>query len=284
MMGTGLAGAALLVAGKTFAENEETTPQFSLPEGFKGRVKQSVSKWCYGNYPLEEFCHICKSIGMVGVDLIMPNDWELVGKCGMVVTMGSLPDVEIVTGINYVENHERIIASYEKYIPMAAELHVPNVISLSGNRKGLDDENGAKNCVTALKKIAAIAEKYKVNVALELLNSKDHVDYQNDHTAWGAEVCYKVGSERVKLLFDIYHMQRMDGDIIYNIKKYSDVIGHYHTAGCPGRNDLDDTQELYYPAIIKAILETGYQGYIAHEFIPKDGLQSLYNAVKVCDV
>lgn len=282
MIGATLAGAAALTAtgGNLMAEEKK----FGKPENFKGDIKQSVSKWCFGSIPLEEFCGICKGMGMVGVDLIDPKDWELVRKCGLTVTMGNVPEVGISVGINREENHDRIVASYEKYIPMAAELGVPNLISLSGNRAGLDDETGLKNCAAALKRVAKIAEKYNVNIMMELLNGKDHVDYMCDSTAWGADLVKAVGSERVKLLYDIYHMHRMEGDVIYNIRKYYDCIGHFHTAGCPGRNDLDDKQELYYPAIMRAIKDLGYQGFVAHEFMPKNGVQSLYEAVKLCDV
>ncbi len=281
VLGTVLLGT---VASATDISLQGAETEFVKREGFKGNIRQAVSRWCFGNVPLDQLCKQCKKIGMVGLDLIQPNDWETVIKHGMIVTMGSLPGVNIPDGINYTENHERIIAVYEKYIPMAAEMGVPNLISLSGNRKGMDDETGMKNCVTALKKIMPIAEKYKINIMMELLNGKDHKDYLCDSTAWGAEVCKKVGSDRFKLLYDIYHMQRMEGDIIWTIRKYSDVIGHYHTAGSPGRKDLDDQQELYYPPIMKAILETGYKGFVAHEFSPKKGFESLYNAVNICDV
>jgi hydroxypyruvate isomerase len=282
MLGVTLAGAAAMnsVGGWAMAEEKK----FGKPEGFKGDIKQSVSKWCFGAIPLGEFCEICKGMGMAGVDLIDPKDWELVGKHGLTVTMGNVPEVQIPVGINRTENHDRIVASYEKYIPMAAELNVPNLISLSGNRKGLDDETGLKNCITALKRVALIAEKHNINVMLELLNSKDHADYMADSVEWGVDLIKGVGSERVKLLYDIYHMHRMQGDVIYNIRKSFDCIGHFHTAGCPGRNDLDDQQELYYPAIMRAIKDLGYKGFVAHEFMPKNGVESLYNAVKLCDV
>ena len=274
--------AASLLGGqrRVVAEDKE----YSIPEGFKGDIKQSVSKWCFGSYPLAEFCDLCKSMGMVGVDLINPSDWELVRDHGMTVTMGNVPEVQIPVGINRKENHDRIVASYEKYIPMAAELSVPNLISLSGNCNGMDPQEGLKNCIEALKRVALIAEKHNVNICMELLNSKDHGDYMADSVQWGIDLIKGVGSERVKLLYDIYHMHRMDGDDIYNIRRAIDCIGHFHTAGCPGRNDLDDQQELYYPAIMCAIKELGYKGYVAHEFIPKHGVDSLYEAVKLCDV
>lgn len=282
VLGMSLAGLAALNAGQgAFADEAK---KFEKPEGFKGDIKQSVSKWCFGSIPLDDFCEICKNMGMVGVDLIDPKDWELVGKHGLTVTMGNVPEVQIAVGINRTENHDRIVASYEKYIPMAAELNVPNLISLSGNRAGMDDETGLKNCITALKRVARIAEKYNVNIMMELLNAKDHGDYMADTVEWGVDLIKGVGSERVKLLYDIYHMHRMEGDVIYHIRKDIDCIGHFHTAGCPGRNDLDEQQELYYPAIMRAIKDLGYTGYVAHEFIPKHGIESLYNAVKLCDI
>lgn len=281
-LGAALTGVAVgAVGGYSMADEIK---KYKIPEGFKGDVKQSVSKWCFNSIPLGEFCDICKSMGLVGVDLISPQDWATVREHDMIVTMGSIPEVEIRVGINRTENHERVIASYEKYIPMAAELGVPNVISLSGDKKGMDLREGLKNCIAALKKVALIAEKNKVNVCMELLNSKDHDDYMADSVQWGIDLVKSVGSERVKLLYDIYHMHRMEGDVINNIRRAIDCIGHFHTAGNPGRNDLDDQQELYYPPIIRAIKDLGYKGYIAHEFIPKHGLDSLYEAVKLCDV
>ena len=267
--------------GISMADKEK---KYTLPEGFKGDIKQSVCKWCFGSYPMAEFCDVVKSMGLVGVDLVDWKDWQLVRDHGLTVTMGNIPEVQIRVGINRVENHERIIASYEKYIPMAAELGVPNVISLSGDRKGMDPQDGLKNCITALKKVATVAEKNKVNVCLELLNSKDHDDYMADSVQWGIDLIKGVGSERVKILFDIYHMHRMEGDVINNIRRAYDCIGHFHTAGNPGRQDLDDQQELYYPAIMRAIKDLGFKGYVAHEFSPKHGLDSLYEAIKLSDV
>ncbi len=284
MLGASLIGAAAMSSGGGLVVADEQEKKFELPEGFKGEVKQSVCKWCFGSYPMAEFCDTVKSMGLVGVDLVDPKDWALVREHGLTVTMGNVPEVQIRVGINREENHDRIVASYEKYIPMAAELGVPNVISLSGDRKGMDDQTGLANCIKALKRVAKVAEENKVNVCLELLNSKDHDDYMADSVQWGIDLIKGVGSERVKLLFDIYHMHRMEGDVIYNIRRAFDCIGHFHTAGNPGRNDLDDQQELYYPAIIRAIKDLGFKGFIAHEFSPKHGLDSLYNAIKLCDL
>jgi hydroxypyruvate isomerase len=267
-------------AGKLiFAQSAEQIEALSV----KGNIRQSVSKWCFGKIPLDDFCKICKKLGMVGVDLIGEKDWDTVNKNDMIVTMGSgmatIPD-----GFNRIENHEKLIADYERVIPIAAEKKVPNIICFSGNRNGMDDELGLENCVIGLKKLMPTAEKYKVNVVMELLNSKNHKDYMADTTPWGGTLARKVGSERFKLLYDIFHLQRMEGDLIQMIRDYKDVIGHYHTGGNPGRNDIDETQEIYYPAVMKAIVETGYKGFVAHEFIPKDGLNSLRKAVQICDV
>lgn len=285
MIGGALLGAAWGMTGKIFAEDEKKMEQsFDKPEGFKGNIHQSVSKWCFGKIPYPEFCGICVKMGMVGVDLVHPEDWKTVAEGGLTVTMGSLPGVSIPDGLNRKENHEKLIAIYEKYIPMAAECRVPNVICMSGNRGDLDDATGIANCVAGLKQIIPLAERHGVNVVMELLNEKDHADYQCSRTAWGAKVAEGVGSSRFKLLYDIYHMQRMEGEIINNIRTFHQYIGHYHTGGNPGRNDIDETQEIYYPAIMRAILETGFTGFVAHEFIPKKGLESLYNAVRICDV
>jgi len=251
----------------------------------KGNIKQSVSKWCFGNIPLERFIPICKKLGMVGIDLLDPNDWDVMLKNDMIVTMGNVPgNGGIPSGFNREKNHDRLVEVHEKWIPIAAEKKVPNLVCFSGNREGLADEEGLEVCVKGLKRIAPIAEKYKVNICMELLNSKDHTDYQCDHTPWGGEVCRRVGSERIKVLYDIYHMQRMEGDLINLIREYKDIIGHIHTGGNPGRNDIDESQEINYPPIMKALVEVGYKGFVAHEFLPKNGLQSLRRGVEICDV
>ncbi|MGL6227039.1 MAG: hydroxypyruvate isomerase family protein [Thermoguttaceae bacterium] len=250
----------------------------------KGPIKQSVSKWCFGKYSLADFIPLCQQMGLVGIDLIDPGDWDMMLQNDMVVTMGNVPGCGIPSGFNRKRNHDKLVKIYEQWIPVAAEKKVPNIICFSGNRNGISDEEGLEVSVEGLKRIAPIAEKHGVNVCMELLNSKDHRDYQCDHTAWGGEMCRRVGSERIKVLFDIYHMQRMDGDLVNNIREYKDIIGHYHTGGNPGRNDIDDSQEIYYPAVMKAILETGYNGYVAHEFLPKDDLRSLRRAAEICDV
>ena len=269
---------------KNSSDKTEAMSNIEKQANLKGNIHQAVSRWCYSSIPFPEFCDTCRQMGIVGIDLVMPDDWKMVIDHGLAVSMGSLPEVNITEGINREENHDRIVACYEKYIPIAAELGITNVISLSGNRGGLDDESGIAACAKAMKRVMPTAEKYGVTVHMELLNEYDHTDYQCSHTSWGAEVCRRVGSPRFKLLYDIYHMQRSEGEIIGTIRKYADFIGHYHTGGNPGRNDIDQTQELYYPAIMRAILETGYTGFVAHEFMPRDGLNSLRRAVEICDV
>ncbi len=290
ILGSALIGAAALtVSSKTIGAEAEK--DFVKKANFKGNIRQGVTRGTYRKYKLDDLCAKCKKIGVLGLDLVLPEEWETVKKNGMTVSMGSLPQLEgapfrlsIDKNINRTEYHEMAIALFTKYIPMAADLNVPSLITLSGTRKGMDNETGMKNCAAALKKIMPLAEKYKINIVMELLNDKDHPDYMCDHTEWGVDLCKMVGSSRFKLLYDIYHMQRMEGEIINTIKKYHEYIGHYHTAGNPGRSDLDETQELYYPPIMKAILETGFTGFVAHEFRPKKGFESLYNAVMLCDI
>ena len=271
---------AVAAPGALFAQTANDVEALSV----KGDIRQSVSKWCYGKIPMEDFCKICKKIGMVGIDLVSENEWDIVNRNDMIVTMGNGAG-GIAKGFNRLEHHDELVTAYERLIPIAAEKKVPNLICMSGNRAGISDEEGITNCVVGLKRLMPVAEKHGVTIHMELLNSlRDHRDYQADKTPWGAEVVRKVGSERLKLLYDIYHMQIMEGNLIDNIRRYKDVIGHYHTGGVPGRQDLDEQQEIYYPAVMRAIKETGYKGFVAHEFMPKNGLQSLRNGVQVCDV
>lgn len=269
-------------AEETNSKNSEKPEKLEYQP--RGKAKQSVSRWCLGNVPLAELCPKLRQIGLVGLDLIDPNDWDAVREHQMVVTIGNVPGTSIAHGFNNPKNHEKLWETYRKHIPLAAEKGVPNLICFSGNRAGLSDDEGLKNCVTGLQEILPLAEKHGVTICMELLNSKrDHKDYQCDYTAWGAKLCREIGSPRMKLLYDIYHMQIMEGDIVNTFRENKEFIAHLHTAGNPGRRDLDDAQELYYPFIIKSILATGYDGYIAHEFGPKNGLHSLMQAIKECD-
>lgn len=264
--------------------------------GLKGRINHSACKWCYGKIPLEDFCREGKAMGLTSIDLVGPNDFPTLKKydltCAMVSNpTATLPDGTKIGGIthgfNRPEHHDLLVEAYEPYLKAAAEFGAPHVICFSGNRAGLDDEEGLKNCAAGLKKLMPWAEKYQVTVVMELLNSRvDHADYQCDKSAWGVALCRAIGSERFKLLYDIYHMQIMEGDIIATIKRDHQYFAHYHTGGVPGRNEIDESQELHYPAIMRAIVETGYKGHVAQEFIPArpEPLASLKQAVGICDV
>ena len=274
-----VAGSMGYTAGAVAAEGVERIVK-------NDRINQSVSKWCYGKMSLEELCVVGKKMGLKAIDLLGPNDFPTLKKhglaCSMINTHG------LTKGLNRTENHEECLSKIRMAIEAASEYGYPNVITFPGNRKGMSDDVGIDNTVVAIKQIAGFAEKKKVNICLEYLNSKvNHKDYMFDKTAWGVEVCKKVGSDRIKILYDIYHAQIMEGDIIRTIQDYHQYIGHYHTGGNPGRNEIDETQELYYPAIMQAIVKTGYKGYVAHEFIPKkenDPIESLAYAVRICDV
>ena len=249
-----------------------------------GRINQSVSRWCYGKIPLDDFCVAVKNMGLNAIDLLGPNDFPTLKKHGLVCSM--IETHGLKKGINTKDNHTECISKIRSAIDAAAEYGFPNVISFPGNRDGMSDEEGIENSVAALKQVVGYAEEKKVTICLEYLNSKvNHKGYMFDNMNWGVEVCKKVGSERVKILYDIYHAQIMEGDIIRTIQNYNQYIGHYHTGGNPGRNEIDDTQELYYPAIMRAVVETGFEGYVAHEFVPRrDPLTSLAQAVQICDV
>jgi hydroxypyruvate isomerase len=253
----------------------------------KGRVNHSVCKWCYKNIPLEEFCLAAKEIGLPSIELLEVKDFPTLKKHSLTCAVVTGVPGNIPNGLNRLENHDKIVEFMEQTIPASAEFGAPNVICFSGNRKGLDDEKGLENCAIGLKRIAPLAEKYKVTLIMELLNSKrTHKDYQCDHTAWGIELVKRVGSERFKLLYDIFHMQIMEGDVCDTIKENHEYIAHYHTGGVPGRAEIDDTQELNYPRIMQAILDTGFKGFVAQEFVPKraDALASLRQGVQICDV
>jgi hydroxypyruvate isomerase len=225
-------------------------------------------------------------MGIESIELLYEKDWTIVKNAGLKCAVGYAIDMGIPKGFNRIENHEKLISDYEKIIPKAAAAGVPNLISFSGNREGLDDNEGMINCAKGLRRLMPSAEKYGVTILMELLNGIDHKDYQCDKTTWGLALCEMVGSPRLKLLYDIYHMQIMEGNIIDTITKYSPYIGHIHTGGVPGRNEIDETQELYYPAIMRALLKTGYKGYVGQEFVPtqKNTLESLRKCILLCDV
>ena len=253
-----------------------------------GRLRQSVSRWPFARIPLRDFCRAAKAMGLAGIDLLQPAEWDVVRGFGLVPSMGypaDRPDF-IATGFNDPKNHALLLKELERAIPLAASHGVPNVITMFGNRHGLSDDAGADNCIAGLTKIKALAEEHRVTVCVELLNSRvDHKDYMGDRTAFGVRVMRGVGSPRVKLLYDIYHMQIMEGDVIRTIRDNREWIGHFHTGGVPGRHELDGTQELNYRAIATAIAEAGFDGFVAHEFEPtRDPLTALREAVAVCRV
>lgn len=254
------------------------------PAKVKGNIKQSVCRWCYGGIALEKLAAAAKQMGYQSVELLGPDEYLKIKPLGLTCAM--LRCASIADGLNRKENHDKIEKELRTHIEFAAAEGLPNVICMSGNRKGLDDEGGLKTCAEGLKRVIGLAEAKKVTVCMEGLNSKvDHKDYMYDKTVWGVELCKRVGSERFKLLYDIYHMQIMEGDVIRTVRQYKDYIAHYHAGGNPGRHEIDETQELNYPAIVKAILETGYKGYLGQEFIPtRDPLASLAQGFRICDV
>jgi len=252
----------------------------------KGRIHQSVCQWCYSKIPVEQLAEFASKVGLMGVDLLHPEQYELPRRYGLLCTMGYAGAGEIGNALNRSENHVAIEQGFRTNIPRAAKAGVPNVITFSGNRAGMSDEEGARNTILGLNRVKKIAEDNGVTICLELLNSKrDHHDYMCDHTAWGVRVMQEVNSPNVKLLYDIYHMQIMEGDLIDTIRQNIQWIGHFHTGGVPGRHELDDTQEVRWDGVMRAIADTGFKGYVAHEFVPTgDPLVSLRSAVDLCDV
>jgi hydroxypyruvate isomerase len=282
--GAGLGAASLLALSDPGFANPLW--QGAASAKLNGRLKQSACRWCYRSIPLEDFAKFASEIGLKGIDLLNdPNDWPVVKKYGLIPTMvsgaGTIPDA-----CNRKDLHDKLEKEFQTNIPRAAENGVPNVITFSGNRKGMSDGEGLENTVEILNRVKGIAEKHNVTICMELLNSKvNHKDYMFDHTAWGVEVIKRVNSPRVKILYDIYHAQIMEGDIIRTIRQNIQYIAHFHTGGNPGRNELDDTQELNWRTVAKTIADLNFQGYVAHEFEPKrDPLTSLREAVTLCDV
>jgi hydroxypyruvate isomerase len=252
----------------------------------KGRIKQSVCRWCYGGIKLEKLAEEAKKIGYQSIELLTIDEYKVVKPYGLTCAM--LGRVSITDGLNRKEFHAGIEKALRENIEFAAAENIPNVICMAGNRRGMADDEGLENCLIGLKKVAGFAEEKKVTICMEGLNSKvDHKDYMYDFTKWGVDLCKKLGSSRFKLLYDIYHMQIMEGDVIRTIRQNKDCLGHFHTGGNPGRHEIDETQELNYPAIVRAIIETGYQGFLGQEFIPRrreDALQSLAQGFRICDV
>jgi hydroxypyruvate isomerase len=249
-----------------------------------GNIKQSVCRWCFNDIPLETLAAEAARLGFKSVELLGPDEFKTVKPLGLTCAM--VRCASIADGLNRTENHDRIEAELRANIEFAAAEKIPNVICMSGNRRGMSDEEGLKNCAVGLKRVLKFAEEKEVTICMEGLNSKvDHQDYMYDKTTWGVALCQKLGSPRFKLLYDIYHMQIMEGDVIATIQASKDYIGHYHTGGVPGRHEIDETQELNYPAIVKAILDTGYQGFLGQEFIPaREPIASLAQGFQICDV
>ncbi len=284
-----------LVAGTAALGTANMLSSFTTPEEIKsttlkGNINHSVCRWCYGSISLEDLCVAVKKIGFSAIDLVGPKEWPTLQKHGIFSSMCNGAELNLVDGWNDKKFHAQLIKNYSDMIPLVAKAGYKQLICFSGSRRGIDDETGWNNCAEGLKQIMGLAEKNKVTIVMELLNSKvNHKDYQCDKTAWGVELCKRVGSENFKLLYDIYHMQIDEGDVIRTIKDNHQYISHYHTGGVPGRNEIDETQELYYPAIMKAIVDLGFKGYVAQEFIPtpKDNdqkLVSLEKGIRICDV
>jgi hydroxypyruvate isomerase len=275
------------VSGATIASIPSISwPEQNVPIRRKGQIKQSVSRWCYEKIPLDDLCAYAAQIGLKGVDLLGPEEYEIPGRHGLVCTMAYAGGGEIPSALNRVENHARIEEGFRKNIPLAAKAGVPNVITFSGNRAGMSDDEGAKNTIAGLNRVKKIAEDNGVTICMELLNSKvNHKDYMCDHTAWGVQVVQAVNSPRVKLLYDIYHMQIMEGDLVRTIQQNIQWLGHFHTGGVPGRHELDGTQEVQWDGVMRGIVAAKFQGYVAHEFVPaRDPLTSLREAADLCDV
>jgi hydroxypyruvate isomerase len=278
-----LSAAGIVASGNALAFASKS----ARPVALKGNIHHSVCRWTYNFLSVEELCVTVKEIGFNAIDLVGPKDWPTLQKHGIFSSMCNGAEINLTDGWNDTQFHSKLTANYLEHIDLVAAAGYKNLICFSGSKRGKDDETGLKNCTDGLKQIMSAAEKKGIIIQMELLNSKvDHKDYQCDNHKWGVELCKRIGSPNFKLLYDIYHMQIDEGDIIRTIKDYHEYFGHYHTGGVPGRHEIDETQELYYPAIMKAILATGYQGYVAQEFIPTGDhkTESLKKAISICDV
>ncbi len=267
------------IAAATPAAGQDTPPER------KGRFHKSVCKWCYPNISLEDLCTHAKTMGIESVELLGEHEWPVVKQHGLTCAMANGPS-GIVDGWNRTEDHDKLVKESERLLPLVKDAGLPNMIVFSGNRRGISDDDGLANCANGLKRIMPLAESLGINVCMELLNSKvDHHDYQCDHTLWGVELVKRVESPRFKLLYDIYHMQIMEGDVVATIQKNRESIAHFHTGGVPGRHEIDDTQELNYRRVSQALVDIGFTGFMAHEFIPRrDPMTSLRQAVQICTV
>jgi hydroxypyruvate isomerase len=281
--GTAVLGTAGMFSSLSAAAETDEENTFSL----KGNINHSVCRWCYGDIPLDTFCAGVKKMGMPAIDLVGPKEWPVLQQHGLYSSMCNGAEISLTKGWNHTEYHPTLIKNYTEHIDLVSKAGYKNLICFSGNREGMDDETGRKNCEEGLKQILGQAERQGVIIHMELLNSKiNHPDQMCDNSKWGISLVKRIGSENFKLLYDIYHMQIDEGDVIRTIQDNYQYFGHYHTGGVPGRHEIDETQELYYPAIMRAILATGFKDYVAQEFVPakKDKMKSLKQAVKICDV
>ncbi|MFT3846325.1 MAG: TIM barrel protein [Lacibacter sp.] len=277
-----------LTAGKVFAGIEHIEPDNIK---LKGNIHHSVCRWTYDFLPLDELCKVAKKLGLTAIDLLAPKEWPVAQQYGLTVSMCyTAGKTSLTEGWNNKGFHAQLIKDYTEAIPLVAAAGYKNLICFSGNRKGMDNETGLNNCVEGLKQIMPLAEQHNVIIQMEVFNSKvNHPDYMADNTKWTIELCKRLGSPNFKILYDIYHMQISEGDVIHTIKDNHQYFGHYHTAGVPGRHEINESQELYYPAIMKAIVETGFTGYVAQEFIStgktkEEKIAALKDAIKRCDV
>jgi hydroxypyruvate isomerase len=286
-----LAAGSLAIASAPIFSSFNSIEEKHMNLKLKGNINHSVCQWTYGHLKLEELCAEVKKMGLGAIDLIAPNEWPVLKQhglyCSMCYTAGKR---SLTEGWNHKENHEWLIKDYTEAIPLVSQAGYKNLICFSGNRKGMDDETGMKNMAEGIKQIIGLAEKNGVIIQIEVFNSKvDHKDYMGDKSAWAVELCKRIGSPNFKILYDIYHMQINEGDVIRTIQDNHEWFGHYHTAGVPGRHEINESQELYYPAIMEAILKTGYKGYVAQEFIPtgktnEEKIAALKDAIRRCDV
>ena len=284
------AGVASLLGRNLGATPTPATQSELAVQRKRGRLKLSVSRWPYNKFTLDQLCVMSRQLGLDAIDLLEPNEWQVPLRHGLVCAMGYAtvprPETRLTDGFNRIENHAWLIPGYKDAIPKAAAAKVPNVICFPGSRKGQSDEEGWENCARGLAPLIPLAEQHGVTLCMELLNSKvDHPDYQADHTAWGVTMAKRINSSRFKLLYDIYHMQIMEGDVIRTVRDNINYIAHFHTGGVPGRHEIDDTQELNYHMVMKAIADAGFKGYVAQEFVPtRDPRASLKQAVAICTV
>ena len=265
-----------------------TPPNQKTPLVLKGNINHSACRWCYEDIPMEDFCRSVKEMGLGAIDLVAPKDWPMLQKYGLYSSMCyTNGTISLTKGFNHPDNHALLVQQMLEVIPLMVKAGYKDVICFSGSRNGMDDETGIRHCVEGLSQVMPLAEKSGVTLHMELLNSKiDHKDNMCDRSSWGVALCKRLGSSHFKLLYDIYHMQIDEGDVIHTITDGHQYFGHYHTGGVPGRHEIDESQELFYPAIMRAIAATGYKGFVAQEFIPAkaDKLKSLEECVHICDI